>query len=162
MQRRGSARKSDLCEWWKLPYLWRCASHDSKTKKLSILFNLLVPQECTSNDELPQTHIEYDESEVSCNSFNNNVVEKSLSLGILCGEDYFFEDLFLECGVGNELRRDGANRFTCFSPQTTIPATADNTLYLVNSTEIMTDYRWPLWAPQICPHQGTRRLRGRH
>ena len=101
--------------------------------------------------------------ESSCDTFDDQVVERALQLGVLCGEPgqegFFFGDLFFECGQDNSFENVGGSNFTCFSPPTIIPANADNTLFAINTTEIMTDYRWPLHTPDNCyTFDGSRRL----
>lgn len=120
--------------------------------------------ECVSIDELPMTHVEYTAGESSCDTFDDQVVERKLQLGVLCsdpGKDelYLYLDLLFECGQDNDFEAVGDN-FACLSPPTVIPASADNILFPIKTTEIMTDYRWPIFAGSTCFdfEESTRKL----
>lgn len=120
---------------------------------------LCVAQECISYEQIPETVVEYASGTVGCDSSSDQLVRRALQLGVLCGSSspgeaddsaFVYEDLFLECGLGNAFDFMGGQAYTCLSSRT-VPANSNyNVSYSVDATKVMTDYRWPVFASDRC------------
>ena len=105
--------------------------------------------ECTADDMIPTTNVEYYTADVSC--FEENPASRWINLSVLCGEAgaqaFFSFDHFFECGEDNNFGQSTDDRFSCYS-EVNVPA--GDTPTAIPAVEAYTDWRWSFFSTESC------------
>ncbi|CAB9496828.1 expressed unknown protein [Seminavis robusta] len=110
----------------------------------------MVEYQCSSFNELPDSTAEFATGTTNCFSSSvEQIVEHILQLGIFCGDQFVYEDIFLECGAGDDFDIIASEGFSCLE-SVTIPPEPGAGTYTIPAVFIETDYRWHRLASDIC------------